>query len=1229
MTVQAEEFKTRMSAGHDFFEKGQVDDAVREYREAVRCRPDSSSAHCSLASALIKKRLFAEAVSELKTALKLNPALNIAYYNLGLALENSGQYQDAQEAYGKFVSVAGPDQDKFAQHARSAQMRISKAVSEGGLRNTPAQTLAWEQGAVVSGIYEVRGMLGVGGFGTVCKVYHKGWDAELAVKSPAANILEDKDSMYRFIKEANMWVGLGLHPNIVTCYFVRLIGLPRIFIEFVEGGHLLARMRQGLSEHMETVLDYAVQICRGMEYAHSKGLVHRDLKPGNCLIKTDGTLKITDFGLAKTMLQEDDSPAVPTLSGGVLAAPSGITQGGLGTPEYMAPEQWTAASSAGGAVDVWAFGVILYEMICGVKPFALKRNEALEAFYKRLYASQWQPQPPEQLRPDIPPDLSMIIKRCLNHRIVGRPSGFTELRVQLEALYAELYGKPYPRPHVGAAPLLADTLVNQGVSMSDLDHKDEALRLFGEALKMDPTNAGALYNQGMLLMKDGTLTPERLSEQLAESARLRPWDWLPSYLAGVVAAKRGDNNAAIKFFNAALMQRQGANLEVLASVNKFKEAGARDIELGFINVKPRDSQQEKNNELLFTGFVQQAQSLMARNEYAGVRELLLRARAVPGYEHYQPVVDMLREVEGKAILDGLAALSASRALELGAGKIGSVALLSDSVCAAACGDGYFRVCKLSTGECTSSVKAHEGACHCVAVAGQARLLTAGADRLSKLWELSTGQCVQELRGHSGEVHAADVFPDGKFAVTGSADSTVRLWRLKDGHCELILRGHSGPVTGVAVSPDGRLMVSASRDWTLRVWEAASGRCLQVLKGHNAEVLSLLLLPDGEHCVSSGADMSMRLWDMGSGECLLSFPAQTGGIGALSCSQDGRYLFSGGVDLRVWDLFSGRCLLVVPVAGGAVPALALSRDGKTLVSAQAGDSGALYVWNLDWKYRFSQPAQWDDGALPYLEIFLQRHRALAKDGLSRYGAAVWNDAEFAELLADLRERGYGWLAPEGVFSRLRSLNTIVPMEKGEAGKLFMRRRLVNHAPFISALLIMLALAVSAGVALNWYREEQHQQALRAAELQAAKDKADRQLRLRLAANMALRAELDAQRKQKEEAESSSARQSSDSKRELLRRKRAIEYFLGQGKLLGAKGKKGAAIAAYKKVKLLSEEGSIPKLIAEAEAVIGPLPEEPAGGPAAAAPDDDLPVVPLHSPNGQFQGGEGVPLTKNQQ
>ncbi|MCG7851495.1 MAG: protein kinase [Methanosarcinaceae archaeon] len=124
-------------------------------------------------------------------------------------------------------------------------------------------------GDVILDLYEVQDIIGEGGFGTVYKVYHKDWHTELAVKSPNENTLAEREYLRRYLREAEVWIDLGLHPNIVSCYYVRdLGGIPRIFMEYVPGGSLKDRISQGID--LKDALDLAIQICRGMAYAHKK-----------------------------------------------------------------------------------------------------------------------------------------------------------------------------------------------------------------------------------------------------------------------------------------------------------------------------------------------------------------------------------------------------------------------------------------------------------------------------------------------------------------------------------------------------------------------------------------------------------------------------------------------------------------------------------------------------------------------------------------------------------------------------------------------------------------------------------------------------------------------------------------------------------------------------------------------------------------------------------------------
>ena len=160
----------------------------------------------------------------------------------------------------------------------------------------------WEVGDVILDLYEVKGVLGEGGMGKVYRVHHKGWNIDLAVKTPRPEIINKAGAKENFINEAETWVNLGLHPHAVSCYYVRdLAGIPRVFAECVEGGSLSDWIRTrklyegGQEEALKRVLDIAIQFAWGLHYAHEQGLVHMDVKPANVMLTPEGVAKVTDF----------------------------------------------------------------------------------------------------------------------------------------------------------------------------------------------------------------------------------------------------------------------------------------------------------------------------------------------------------------------------------------------------------------------------------------------------------------------------------------------------------------------------------------------------------------------------------------------------------------------------------------------------------------------------------------------------------------------------------------------------------------------------------------------------------------------------------------------------------------------------------------------------------------------------------------------------------------------
>lgn len=332
-------------------------------------------------------------------------------------------------------------------------------------------------------VIEVRGGRGVTGMGVVYIVDDGG--KMYAVKTFQRRFARELAFIERFVREARTWMLIGFHPNIVHAYRVEIIdALPYLFIEYVPGDtlgrHSLAEyLRQGPLTLRQT-MDFALQFCEGMAHAVRAvpGLVHRDIKPDNVLVRPDGQIKISDFGLVRA--RGDDDTALAALARSAMEAKGGdhLTEIGsvFGTPAYMAPEQFRGAQHAGEAADIYAFGCILYEMLAGRAPFRAEDTPTLDRLsaFRRLHLEQ-QPRPVFDFRVDCPPALAEITMRCLEKAPGERWISFDALRLALQDLYPEVCGEaPPPMPCTDAMP---EQVAAQMRSMTLLDGYAQAIRL--------------------------------------------------------------------------------------------------------------------------------------------------------------------------------------------------------------------------------------------------------------------------------------------------------------------------------------------------------------------------------------------------------------------------------------------------------------------------------------------------------------------------------------------------------------------------------------------------------------------------------------------------------------------------------------------------------------------------------------------------------------------------------
>ncbi|GEM_PF-4722108 len=238
------------------------------------------------------------------------------------------------------------------------------------------------------------GALGAGGMGEV----HLAWDPALAravaVKVVRAGEAVDSAAMReRFLREARLSARLR-HPNLVTVYEVGEVdGAPYLAMEYVPGGSLADRLAKGRPTDLREEVTRLRLICEAIGYAHAQGVIHRDLKPGNVLLETDGNPRVSDFGLAKDLL---GGLADMTASGQI-----------VGTPAYMSPEQ-ASAKPAGPESDVFSLGVMLYEALSGKKPF--DGDDGLRIL-QRIVAED--PPPLARVAPDSPRDLRVVCAKAL------------------------------------------------------------------------------------------------------------------------------------------------------------------------------------------------------------------------------------------------------------------------------------------------------------------------------------------------------------------------------------------------------------------------------------------------------------------------------------------------------------------------------------------------------------------------------------------------------------------------------------------------------------------------------------------------------------------------------------------------------------------------------------------------------------------------------------------------
>ncbi|HEX8924871.1 MAG TPA: serine/threonine-protein kinase, partial [Terriglobales bacterium] len=311
------------------------------------------------------------------------------------------------------ASPAGSDQ----QATKLSTDPAATIAFSGSRPPTPAsfivtsQAVLFAPGTVLGGRYEIVAQLGMGGMGAVYKAYDREVQRDIALKVIRPELAENPQILQRF-KQELILAREVTHPNVVRIYDIgEAEGVKFITMKFVHGQDLGGLMTEGKGIEPERAAEIMYQVCEGLEAVHKQGIIHRDLKPGNIMLDEQGRVVLMDFGLARGM--DGD----------------GMTQTGamLGTMQYMSPEQAKAAPLDQRS-DIYTVGLIFYELLTGVSPYA--SESAITSLMKR---TQERAKPVTAHVPGIPAALNDICSRCLEINPAQRFQNIGELLAAFDA----------------------------------------------------------------------------------------------------------------------------------------------------------------------------------------------------------------------------------------------------------------------------------------------------------------------------------------------------------------------------------------------------------------------------------------------------------------------------------------------------------------------------------------------------------------------------------------------------------------------------------------------------------------------------------------------------------------------------------------------------------------------------------------------------------------------------
>jgi len=751
------------------------------------------------------------------------------------------------------------------------------------------------------GQYHLQELLGVGGMGAVYRAHQSALGRDVAVKVLPGELAREQGYVDRFTREARIAASLE-HPHIVPIYdYGTQDGIAYVVMRMLNDGTLAQRLYVRRTRHeplpaLSETADLLRVMASALDYAHRKGVVHRDIKPGNIMFD-DGTPYIVDFGIARLINE---------------ASITGEQQV-FGTPMYMPPEQWRDEELTP-ETDQYALASVVYALITGQSLFPTAQPQQL--MFRHLNDT---PTPPTAVRPDLPTAVSDVVGRALAKRPGDR---FLTVTTFAQAFGAAVAGKETDTTGFFTFPLDAVPVESDDANLS------QRVPQAPEVVNSPPPAPPRSTIKSMARVEAEAAPPFAPRVQPADPVVPPPPRPTPAYVPPPQPYRAAQSPAPARSSTVrSLVIGCGVGLLLLALV-----VGAGLLLAG--------------NQLLSFLQSENPQVTAATESGAQVAPTLT---TLPDTQPTLTTADPVQVTPGR-LPDALPApedVVMSQAAVL-AHTSGTIRALDFSprggVLATGGGDTLVHLWDTNTDTQTGTFNAG-GVINDIRYSPDGSLIAVSTESGAvTVYTVDSASVMATWAAHSVPTRGVAFSPDGSRLVTTSEDQTAVVWDVAAQAPVLTLTGHGGHVLDADYSPDGAHIVTSGRDGSVRLWDAASGGQLQIMNGHTNEVRSVTFSPDGTLIASGSADGTIRLWDAQSGAALATFAAANNWIWSVEFSPDGSLVVAGDRDntATVWDTANGTLLATLTGHTGWVIAVAFSPDGS-LVATGSGD-GTARLWD---------------------------------------------------------------------------------------------------------------------------------------------------------------------------------------------------------------------------------------------------------------------------------------------